>query len=105
LQTANDEYNINRTEQAARLERAEEKAKEFEARSDIATKKAERVEVALAEKDTEKQAVQGELDDLLMVFGDLEDKVTKYKERLKALGESVSDGEDEDEDDDEDDVD
>jgi hypothetical protein len=32
-----------------------------------------------------------------MVFGDLEDKVEKYKTKLRALGEEVSDGEDEDE--------
>ena len=38
---------------------------------------------------------QSELDDLLMVFGDLEDKTQKYKDRLKQLGEIVSDGEDE----------
>lgn len=30
-------------------------------------------------KDEEKAAVQTELDDLLMVFGDLEEKVEKYK--------------------------
>jgi hypothetical protein len=29
----------------------------------------------------EKQSVQNELDDLLMVFGDLEEKVAKYKVR------------------------
>jgi hypothetical protein len=41
-----------------------------------------------------------------MVFGDLEEKTAKYKERLKELGESVSDGEDdEDEAEDDDDVD
>jgi hypothetical protein len=54
----------------------------------------------------EKQTVQSELDDLLMVFGDLEDKVSKYKERLNALGESISDDEEEcEEDEDEDEVD
>lgn len=37
-----------------------------------------------------------------MVFGDMEDKVKQYRERLKALGETVSDGEDEDEGDDDD---
>lgn len=37
-----------------------------------------------------------------MVFGDLEDKVKQYRDRLKALGETVSDGEEDDEDDDED---
>jgi seryl-tRNA synthetase len=35
----------------------------------------------LEQKDQEKQAVQSELDDLLMVFGDLEEKAAKYKVR------------------------
>lgn len=74
-------------------------------RSEKATEEAEKAKVALAEKEAEKQAVQSELDDLLMVFGDLEDKVTRYQERLKTLGESVSDGEEEEDDDDEDEVD
>jgi hypothetical protein len=34
-----------------------------------------------------------------MVFGDLEDKVTKYKERLKELGGNVSDADEDDEED------
>jgi hypothetical protein len=88
------------------LQRAEEKAKELEARTKAAIQRASKAEASLATKETERQAVQNELDDLLMVFGDLEDKVAKYKERLKALGESVSDGEDGEEDDaEEDDVD
>lgn len=36
-------------------------------------------EKALAEMGSATDAVQSELDDLLMVFGDLEDKVSKYK--------------------------
>lgn len=60
--------------------------------------KLKKSEYLLSEKEKEKTAVQSELDDLLMVFGDLEDKVSLYKERLKALGESVSDGEDDEED-------
>ncbi len=73
----------------------------------MATDQATKAKAALAEKESEKQAIQNELDDLLMVFGDLEEKVTKYKAKLKALGESVSDGEDEEseEDGEEDDVD
>jgi len=63
--------------------------------------KLEKAEALLSVKDKEKTAVQTELDDLLMVFGDLEDKVARYKERLRTLGESVSDGEDDDDDDDE----
>lgn len=57
--------------------------------------KLEKSESLLSVKEKEKTAVQNELDDLLMVFGDLEDKVSRYKERLKGLGENVSDGEDE----------
>lgn len=44
-----------------------------------------------AKKDT-----QSELDDLLMVLGDVEEKSTKYRERLVELGEEVSDGDDDD---------
>lgn len=93
------------TEQAARLQRAEEKAKEAEARSEAATDRAAKAEQSLVEKEKERKAVQNELDDLLMVFGDMEEKSEKYKERLKELGENVSDGEDEDEAEEEDDVD
>jgi chromosome segregation ATPase len=103
LQTAHDEYTANKIAQEARLQRAEEKAKEFEAQSTAANAKASKAELSLAEKEKEKESVQGELDDLLMVFSDLEAKVSKYKEKLKALGEAITDDEEEDED--EDDVD
>jgi hypothetical protein len=95
LQTAHDEYTANKTQQAGRIQRAEEKVKEFEARSNAASERAAKAEEALAAKEDERKAVQSELDDLLMVFGDLEEKSSKYKGRLKELGESVSDGEDE----------
>jgi hypothetical protein len=78
------------------LQRAEEKSRELEARIEVANQRASKAEEALVNKENERYAIQSELDDLLMVFGDLEDKSSKYKERLKALGESVSDGEDED---------
>ncbi|CAK7267454.1 Vesicle-mediated ER to Golgi transport protein [Sporothrix epigloea] len=68
-------------------------------------------EDALAQAREEKKSVQTELDDLLMVFADLEEKVSDYKARLRTLGEQISDDEDggegneddEDEDEDEDD--
>ncbi|CAN9094801.1 unnamed protein product [Alternaria alternata] len=44
-----------------------------------------------------------ELEDLIMVLSDLEEKRSKDKERLKALGEEVSDDEDEDDEDEGDD--
>ncbi|KAF5019663.1 hypothetical protein F66182_8325 [Fusarium sp. NRRL 66182] len=61
-------------------------------------------EKLVSESKETQETTQSELDDLLMVFGDLEEKVTKYKARLVKLGETVSDGED-DEDEDEDDED
>ncbi|WZH42562.1 uncharacterized protein QYS62_003558 [Fusarium acuminatum] len=60
-------------------------------------------EKQLSESKEARETTQSELDDLLMVFGDLEEKVAKYKTRLVELGEAVSDGEGEDEDEDEDD--
>ena len=98
LQTAHEEYISNSKDQAARLQRAEEKVKELEARTHTASQRAFKAEASLAGKEAEREAVQTELDDLLMVFGDLEEKVARYKEQLKVLGHSVSDGEDEEDD-------
>lgn len=39
----------------------------------------QQVRKQMKEKEEEKAATQTELDDLLMVFGDLEEKVEKYK--------------------------
>ncbi|KXX74063.1 Intracellular protein transport protein USO1 [Madurella mycetomatis] len=86
-----------------RLAGAEEGMKKAEARAKKAEERIEEKEVEIGEakkgaeeKEEERKALQAELDDLLIVFGDLEEKVSKYKERLKALGETVSDGEEED---------
>lgn len=84
------------------MRRAEEKARDLEARINTADLKVVKAEALLVEREQEKQSVQSELDDLLMVFGDLEDKVKQYKKRLQALGENVSDGEEEDDGEDED---
>jgi intracellular protein transport protein USO1 len=51
---------------------------------------------AAAQAEEGRKATQAELDDLLMVFGDLEEKTAAYKARLAALGESVSEGEEDD---------
>ncbi|KAK1719931.1 p115 like vesicle tethering protein [Colletotrichum lupini] len=56
-------------------------------------------DVTIKKAQEDRKATQNELDDLLMVFGDLEEKAARYKAKLKELGEAVSDGEeDEDED-------
>lgn len=106
-------------------ERAEKKARDAEAKVKEVQKKATEVlsrhvtdnanrctdmllqlEEKIASREAEKESIQGELDDMLMVYADTEEKLNKYKERLKAKGESISDDEeeegDEDDDDDED---
>lgn len=54
--------------------------------------------MSLQETIEAKKDTQSELDDLLMVLGDVEEKSTKYRERLVELGEEVSDGDDDGED-------
>ncbi|KAJ3462743.1 hypothetical protein MRS44_007529 [Fusarium solani] len=67
--------------------------------------KIKKAESELSESKKARETTQSELDDLLMVFGDLEEKVAKYKARLVELNEPVSEGEDDDDDDDDDDED
>ncbi|KAK0635113.1 p115 like vesicle tethering protein [Bombardia bombarda] len=69
------------------------KAAEEEAR-----KTKSQLEQKLKEKEEERKTAQDELDDLLIVFSDLEEKVERYKEQLKSLGGEVSDGEDDEDD-------
>lgn len=69
---------------------------ELEACCSTAAENVASSEKSLVEKEKEKQSIQGELDDLLMVFSDVEEKSSRYKEKLKKLGEIVSDDEDED---------
>ncbi|KAI3327541.1 p115 like vesicle tethering protein [Xylariaceae sp. AK1471] len=93
--------------QAAR-EELRSKLSAEESKSNAAEKRAMDLEKQLSKKQKEvkeeqQSSTQTELDDLLMVFGDLEEKVEKYKKRLMGLGEAVSDGEEEDDDDDDDD--
>ncbi|KAL5596497.1 hypothetical protein BROUX41_006723 [Berkeleyomyces rouxiae] len=78
-------------------------ANKYEAAIKELEQKLEEAKLQAASLDDSKKEVQTELDDLLMVFGDLEEKVSGYKKRLVALGETVSDAEDEDDDDDDDD--
>jgi intracellular protein transport protein USO1 len=66
------------------------------------THRAESAEGALAmlksrleESESRAQSVQSELDDLLLVLGELEEKQTRYKEKIKSLGGQITDDEDE----------
>ncbi|KAI1262336.1 p115 like vesicle tethering protein [Xylariaceae sp. FL1019] len=82
----------------------EAKLKAAEKRTtDLETQLSEKVQAQVEEKEEQRSTTQTELDDLLMVFGDLEEKLEKYKKRLQGLGEPVSDAEEEEDDDDDDD--
>ena len=72
LQTAHDDYSLKLTSLETRLQRAEDKATDAEDR-------ALKSKSALAAKEEARQAAQNELDDLLMVLGDLEEKIAGDK--------------------------
>ena len=86
LQTAHEEYSTKLSTVEARSKRAEEKAEESEERAskaekELKTARGELEKVKKEREETEKarQAAQGELDDLLIVFGDLEAKRNEDK--------------------------
>lgn len=82
-----------RKEVEARAESLEEQLRQMTAKADELHAKAKTAEAKLSNELAAKKTVQAELDDLLIVFGDLEEKVARYKVRLRELGEDVSDGE------------
>ncbi|SLM37502.1 intracellular protein transport protein [Lasallia pustulata] len=101
LQTAHEEYSLKLSTLESRLERAEDKADDAEARARASEAKIEEAESkarkaleALDAKEEARTSVQTELDDLLMVLADVEEKRARDKKRLKALGEQISDAED-----------
>lgn len=72
-----------------KIKKAENKVKELEQEleeahkaTDAETAKAKKAGTESAEATKAKDSTQSELDDLLMVFGDLEEKVAKYKVSL-----------------------
>ncbi|KAL8957917.1 MAG: hypothetical protein Q9193_004924 [Seirophora villosa] len=88
LQTAHEDYTSKLSGLESRLQRAEGRCADAESR-------ATRLQEEAESKEEARKTAQTELDDLLMVLGDLEDKRSNDKKRLRALGESTSDGEDE----------
>ncbi|ATY67078.1 intracellular transport [Cordyceps militaris] len=97
-----------REKQTAAMEAQQKRIKDLHEQLKEARQQVDDIESTLATSTKEKESVQSELDDLLIVFTDLEDQVAKQKKRLRELGEPVSDGEEDEsdgEDDGEDDVD
>ncbi|KAL8962012.1 MAG: hypothetical protein Q9183_005219 [Haloplaca sp. 2 TL-2023] len=87
LQTAHEDYSTKLSNLESRTQRAEDRCADADSRASRFKEEAESKEAA-------RNTTQTELDDLLMVLGDLEEKRSRDRERLKALGESLSDGED-----------
>ncbi|KAL8736930.1 MAG: hypothetical protein Q9181_002195 [Wetmoreana brouardii] len=87
LQTAHEDYSTKLSSLESRLQRAEDRCADADSR-------ASRLQEEIAGKELARNTAQTELDDLLMVLGDLEEKRAKDKKRLRALGEPTSDGED-----------
>lgn len=90
LETAHEEYKAKTENLEGRLARAESRARDAERHAKHLSEEIEKEKAA-------RKDVQTELDDLLVVFGDLEAKRTADKKKLKDLGQEVSEDEDEDE--------
>ena len=98
LQTAHEEYTSKVSALEARVSRAEEAAHEADDRLERLNAELEKersldLRKKIEESESARKDVQTELDDLLIVFADLEAKRAQDKARLKALGEEVSEGE------------
>lgn len=108
LQTAHDEYSAKLSALESRLQRAsskadeeERRAKQHQQRADEATASKAAETEARVESQKQARKTQSELDDLLIVLEDIEEKRARDKKRLKAVGEAISDDEDDEEDDEE----
>ncbi|CAF9936591.1 MAG: hypothetical protein ALECFALPRED_006895 [Alectoria fallacina] len=90
LHIAHEDYTTKISGLESRLQRAEDKANDAEAR-------ASRLQSEVDSKEEARKSAQTELDDMLMVLADLEEKRSRDKKHLRILGEDVSEGEEEEE--------
>ncbi|KAI9677302.1 MAG: hypothetical protein M1829_002645 [Trizodia sp. TS-e1964] len=104
LQTAHEEFESKISVSDARATLAEERleeskkvAKESDSKVHELVTSLKNSKDQLAVEKEERKKIQTELEDLLMVLGDLEEKRSRDKERLKQLGEIVSDAEEDEE--------
>jgi len=89
-------------DEKTKISMLEKEVSDFDAAVKEYREKVATAEGTLKRKEEARSAAQTELDDMMMILGDLEEKRTRDKKRLKELGEEVSDVEDEDEDEEED---
>ncbi|KAF2853077.1 intracellular protein transport protein-like protein [Plenodomus tracheiphilus IPT5] len=88
-------------DQTWKVKDAEEKLRKAESSAKSGKNKALKdLEAKLKKAEEGEKEKQTELDDLFVLLGDLEEKRSRDKKRLKALGEEVSDAEDDDDEED-----
>lgn len=88
LHIAHEDYSTKISGLELRLQRAEDKANDAETR-------ASRLQSEIDSKEEARKSAQTELDDMLMVLADLEEKRSRDKKHLRILGEDVSESEEE----------
>ncbi|KZM25703.1 Type I protein arginine methyltransferase [Ascochyta rabiei] len=90
---------LKKAEVAAR-ESSKEESKTDTKAADVSKKLIKDLQDKLKKSEEAEKEKQTELDDLLVILGDLEEKRSTDKKRLKELGEEVSDAEDDDDEED-----
>ncbi|KAL1842980.1 hypothetical protein VTJ49DRAFT_3457 [Mycothermus thermophilus] len=80
------EAEVRVIEEGERVERVEEELKKVKKAVEEKEAEVKKVRKQVEEKEEERKNAQSELDDLLELFGDLEEKVTKYKVSFPVFG-------------------
>jgi intracellular protein transport protein USO1 len=65
--------------------------------SQSSAKQVDALKAELEESENKAKSIQTELDDLLLVLGDLEEKQSRYRDKIKSLGGEVTEDEEDDE--------
>lgn len=55
------------------------------------------MKLQLEESEAKAKSVQSELDDLLLVLGEMEETATRHKQKIKSLGGEITDDDEDDE--------
>lgn len=71
------------------------RAETTEAALKVSQPEVDKLKAQLQEAESKAKTIQGELDDLLLVLGELEEKQSRYREKIRALGGDVTDEEEE----------
>ncbi|EMD93500.1 hypothetical protein COCC4DRAFT_133194 [Bipolaris maydis ATCC 48331] len=104
LKKENQDLKTKAQDQTWKVKDAEEKLRKAESGAkSTKEKEIKELQEKLRKAQENEKEKTTELEDLIMVLSDLEEKRSKDKERLKALGQEVSDDEEDDDDDDDDD--